>query len=397
MSSFIQSPSSTSLQRSRKTYSAKLCFVLDTTGSMHHVRDAVDLFISDVVSYCERKYPMVELKVGFMGYKDVGDSSRYQPLDFTSDVAEFRRSLKAVSCSGGGDEAEDVLGGMNEALKLSWDHQATDVKVLVHIGDSPHHGRQFHDGPVNDNHEELANSPRPYSAILAEFADSHIDYTFAQVKNPAGDFTTTRMLLMFQESYDSNPARKSDFSACAIGEFSPKELLSKIKSSLSSSIQMFMASIASRSMTGAVPGKKPPARSTLSGIAEEGTISSVSSESSGTSKGMDLALEAFASVSSDTEPAINPKALSKGTSVSMGGLGVKKPASSAVSGPPATATSLSGSSRSSASISMGGLGGTKKPVSSSAASATALRSHSSTSVSMGGLGAGVKKPAVSVT
>ena len=43
---------------------------------------------------------------------------------------------------------------------------------------------------------------------------------------------------LFQESYDSNPDSN------AVGEFSPKELFLKIKYSLTSSIQMFMTSVA---------------------------------------------------------------------------------------------------------------------------------------------------------
>jgi hypothetical protein len=80
---------------------------------------------------------------------------------------------------------------------------------------------------------------------------------------------------LFQESYDSNPGSN------AVGEFSPKELFLKIKSSLTSSIQMFM------------PSKKP---ATLIAIPEERSMSSVSSDSSGISKGMTMALDKFASV-----------------------------------------------------------------------------------------------------
>ena len=385
MSSFTQSATSNSLQRPRKAYSAKLCFLLDTTGSMHHVRDAVNAFILEVVDYCERKYPTVELKVGFQGYKDVGDRDRFQAFDFTADVAEFRRALALVPCSGGGDEAEDVLGGMNEALKLTWEHQRTDVKVLVHIGDSPHHGRVFHDGPVYDEHEELVDQPRPFSSILADYADGHIDYTFAAVKNPAGELTTTRMLHLFQESYDSNPARKSDFAACAIGEFTPKELFSKIKASLNSSIQMFMASVASTSLRAAMPSKKPAAKSAMPSVPEERSVSSVSSDSSGTSKGMDLALTKFASV----EVPATSAASTRSTSISIGGLGgAKRP----VSLTSAAAAAPSSSSSRSTSISIGGLGGAKKPVSSSAATTlVSAASARSSSISLGGLGA--KRPA----
>lgn len=242
-----------SVNRPQKLYKAKLCFLLDLTGSMDPVIKAVRSFLLDLLDYCERHYPNINLEVGFVGYRDVdsGGRNRYEALAFTSDIQSFKTQFSAVcECTGGGDEAEDVLGGMEQVLSMDWDHQNTHVKVLVHCGDSPHHGLLFHDpavGSTGDSYPELEASPRPYKDILADFADSHIDYNFAQIKCPArSKFTTSRMLTLFAEAYNSFPSRRCDFAAEAMDNFTAKDLFAKVKSSLSSSIQSFMRSVSSR-------------------------------------------------------------------------------------------------------------------------------------------------------
>jgi len=248
-----------SINKSIKQYNAKLCFLLDVTGSMDPVIAAVQGFLLELLSYCESHYPSVNLEVGFVGYRDVdsGGGKRYELIPFTSDMKSFKTQFSlSCACTGGGDEAEDVLGGMQQVLDMDWDHRNTHVKVLVHCGDSPHHGSLFHDpaiGATGDSHPELEASPRSYKDILADFADFHIDYNFAQIKCHARNaFTTSRMLTLFADAYNSFPSRRCDFAAEAMENFTAKDLFAKVKSSLTSSIRSFMRSISTgEAMAGA--------------------------------------------------------------------------------------------------------------------------------------------------
>jgi hypothetical protein len=219
---------------------------------MDPVINAVRDFLLEIIEYCEKNFPQVGLELGFVGYRDVdsGRRNRYESIPFMSNIEEFKRQfIAACDCTGGGDEAEDVLGGMQKALELNWDHNNTNVKVLVHCGDSPHHGKLFHDPSINDIHDgytELQDQPRPYTDILADFADYHIDYTFAQIKSHRRDeFTTNRMLTLFSDAYNSFPSRKSDFKAEPMYNFTAKDLFASVRTSLSSSIQSFMKSVKS--------------------------------------------------------------------------------------------------------------------------------------------------------
>lgn len=248
------------MNENRRQYKAKLCFLLDVTGSMDPVINAVRDFLLEIIEYCEKNYPQINLEVGFVGYRDVdsGRRSRYEKIPFMSDIKEFKRQfVAACDCTGGGDEAEDVLGGMQKALELNWDHNNTQVKVLVHCGDSPHHGKIFHDKDIHDGSPELEAQPRPYTAILADFADNHIDYTFAQIKNhQKKEFTTNRMLQLFSDAYNSYPSRRSNFKNTLMDNFSPRDLFASVRESLSSSIQLFMQSINSPAVvvvSGSIP------------------------------------------------------------------------------------------------------------------------------------------------
>jgi hypothetical protein len=53
-------------------------------------------------------------------------------LEFTEDQAAMK-FLKAIDCSGGGDESEAVFDGMNEILKLQWSQGS--VRMVFHLFD----------------------------------------------------------------------------------------------------------------------------------------------------------------------------------------------------------------------------------------------------------------------
>ena len=64
-------------------------------------------------------------------------------MDFTRDVDEFRTFVGNVQAVGGGtDICEDVFGGLEAAINLSW---SKEIKCLIHVGDAPAHGDRFHD------------------------------------------------------------------------------------------------------------------------------------------------------------------------------------------------------------------------------------------------------------
>jgi hypothetical protein len=55
----------------------------------------------------------------------------------TSSVIDFMNSVKAT---GGADTCEDVFGGLEKVINLSWKNPN---RILIHVGDAPQHGTRY--------------------------------------------------------------------------------------------------------------------------------------------------------------------------------------------------------------------------------------------------------------
>ena len=84
----------------------------------------------------------IKVRIGFCGYRDHCDNSdRLQIFNFTDSCEEFMRNLSDVVAIGDGNGPKDVLGGLDAAItEMSWRNR---IRVLLHIGDCPPHGRRF--------------------------------------------------------------------------------------------------------------------------------------------------------------------------------------------------------------------------------------------------------------
>ncbi|PKC67373.1 kinase-like protein [Rhizophagus irregularis] len=167
-----------------------LCFVLDCTNSMGPYIDAARDCILQVINYIKHTNPSIELRVGFCGYRDhIDRHDRLKSLDFTDQYEQFTTYLQSVLPYGGGDTPEDVLGGLNEAItKMKWKN---GTRVLLHIGDSPPHGKKFtdmiDDYPKGDPYGLTAEN------VLKKLQSKNILYFFGRI-----NYTTETMLLIFR-------------------------------------------------------------------------------------------------------------------------------------------------------------------------------------------------------
>ena len=55
-----------------------------------------------------------------MGYRDHCDSERFSIQPFSDNINTVRTFIDKVSANGGGDEPEDVVGGLRKCLDLDW-------------------------------------------------------------------------------------------------------------------------------------------------------------------------------------------------------------------------------------------------------------------------------------
>jgi hypothetical protein len=125
----------------RRAAEVDLAFVVDLTHSMSQYWHEIQTQMSHLVDEIAKSYPDVPLRVGFVGYREHGDSDRLSLQPLTSVVREFERVAKSRRTSGGRGNCADVHGGLNAAAHFKW---RSTTRVLVHFGDEPCHGTQFH-------------------------------------------------------------------------------------------------------------------------------------------------------------------------------------------------------------------------------------------------------------
>ena len=123
------------------------------------VRDKIKLISERMLEVHAR----TALRVAFVGYRDYGEE--ISQLDFVpltigqvgkrsirdaAGMARFVDFVSGVEADGGGDTAEDVFTGLEQAALLSWLSHGT--RLIIHIADAPCHGTNFHKGVVDDDY-----------------------------------------------------------------------------------------------------------------------------------------------------------------------------------------------------------------------------------------------------
>lgn len=98
-----------------------LCFMVDGTGSMVDYIKEAKTVVHRLVDRLAKRFQDLQLRCAFVCYRDHCDGSdRISVLPFTSDKNAFKNWVTVLKATGGGDECEDVFGGLEEVNKLEW-------------------------------------------------------------------------------------------------------------------------------------------------------------------------------------------------------------------------------------------------------------------------------------
>ena len=177
--------------------STDLLFLIDTTGSMTSYIAAAKKQVRSIVKDIGAAFlGDVEVRMAVVGYKDHKDSPNIQFLDFTKSAHEVHSFLNGLTAIGGGDAPEDVLGGIRQALNATWKHQ---TRCIIHIADSPPHGRTLHD--MNDSFDDYADpGSEPHrlthASLISQMVRLQINYALLRINN-----STDRMAFTFLQQY----------------------------------------------------------------------------------------------------------------------------------------------------------------------------------------------------
>jgi len=221
-----------------------ICFIMDITGSMSSYVTQAKASIQGILQYfasgkaAERKY---KFRFAFVGYRDHKDANQYEVKDFTSDPDEMTRFIEAIVCSGGGDAAEDVAGGLFQSLILNW---KSKTRLAFLVLDAPPHGKQYHDGSSDDYPDGDPNGRVP-EELLKEMRELGMDVFVSEITAD-----TRKMFNIFKTAYDDRQADRE------LGKLDLMDDPTKFRPKIIHSIQQSMTATISRSTKAAEAAKK---------------------------------------------------------------------------------------------------------------------------------------------
>lgn len=93
----------------------------------------------------------LDFEFALVGYRDFGE--KYDTQEFIKDLTQVETIIVQWSkeTSGGGDQCEDVAGGLKLVAALNW--KPNSLKVTVLIADAPGHGKQYYEN-CGDNYKD---------------------------------------------------------------------------------------------------------------------------------------------------------------------------------------------------------------------------------------------------
>lgn len=190
------------LQFLPKIYKVEIVFLLDTTKSMNPYMAGIKRFIRKLVFDAKKTISHYEtaeldaLSLGLIGYKDhdqanVRGSYVSKVLcDLTCDHDKFRKALFSIVPSGGDDDCEAVVDGLNEIVQnIKWSDDS--IKFVYHICDAPAHGKIYTEGKMEkktknsiiDNYEAGCPCGMEPKSILKAMRGKYIEYTIIGIDN----------------------------------------------------------------------------------------------------------------------------------------------------------------------------------------------------------------------
>ena len=121
-----------------------IMFIMDLTGSMGIWLSEAKKSVNNIIEEITDNNPGSKIRISFIGYRDFLDISEkrvYETQEFTENLNEFNNFISKLDCSGGGDEPEDVVGALKQALQMNW---ISNAKYAILVCDAPCHGKIYH-------------------------------------------------------------------------------------------------------------------------------------------------------------------------------------------------------------------------------------------------------------
>ena len=175
-----------------------IMFIMDLTGSMGIWLNETKKSVKKIIEEITDNNPGSKIRISFIGYRDFRDKNekrKYDSHEFTENIGEFNNFLMTLDCNGGGDEPEDVVGALRQALKMDW---ASNSKYAVLVCDAPCHGKKYH----NISYDEFPDGdPDGVSLedVIQQFYQKDITLYCIEINN-----STKKMFNVMRNIYKDN-------------------------------------------------------------------------------------------------------------------------------------------------------------------------------------------------
>ena len=170
-----------------------------------------------------KNHPKVKtVRLGFVGYRDYfyPADQRYSVVPFTEDEGQFElvvRGVQALYCKGN-DEPEDMLGGLDQALKLDWKGK---TRIIILVADAPCHGKEFHNLEESSANANYHDPFKPDTLLRAMGTRFNIDLTFCRISADT-DIMISKFKPLYDDKRGSGRGLKVIELTTSVDDFLPK-------------------------------------------------------------------------------------------------------------------------------------------------------------------------------
>jgi von Willebrand factor type A domain len=117
-------------------------FAVDATGSMGDEIYYLKNELFDVINRAGSQLAGMQIRMGSVFYRDIGDEYVTKPFSFTTDAASLINFVKDQDANGGGDFPEAVDQGIEAAVEnLQWSDHAVNRLLFLILDAPPHDGQ----------------------------------------------------------------------------------------------------------------------------------------------------------------------------------------------------------------------------------------------------------------
>ena len=182
-----------------------LLFIMDITESMQDLLDETRNSIKYILDKIKKDSPGIDVRFAYEGYRDFADlkeGEKYYTIDFETDSNVFKNKLDEITAKGGGDDAEDVAGGLNAGLNMSW---RSNARYAILIADAPGHGNQYHEKDVEDDYP----NGDPNGLVLEDLMKKYVEKNINLCLTIIDDYTDI-MFKRMKDTYNKESQKSAE-------------------------------------------------------------------------------------------------------------------------------------------------------------------------------------------